>query len=47
MPPAQVRDLALRLPDLRGHRELRTLYGHDGFLKETAAVSAFVREALR
>jgi homoserine O-acetyltransferase len=47
VPPADVRELALALPDLRGHRELRTLYGHDGFLKETKAVSAFVREALR
>lgn len=47
VPPGDVRELALQLPDLRGHRELRTLYGHDGFLKETKAVSAFVREALR
>lgn len=47
VPPRDVRELALALPDLRGHRELRTRYGHDGFLKETRAVSAFVREALR
>jgi len=47
VPPGDVREFALALPDLRGHRELRTLFGHDGFLKETRAVSAFVREALR
>lgn len=47
VPPADVRRLALALPDLRGHRELRSLYGHDGFLKEPAAVSLFLKEALR
>lgn len=47
VPPAQVRDLALRLPDLRGHRELRSAYGHDAFLKEADAVSALLREVLR
>ncbi|MCK5943562.1 MAG: alpha/beta fold hydrolase, partial [Planctomycetes bacterium] len=47
VPARDVLEFALGLPDLRGHRELRTAYGHDGFLKETAAVSAFVREALR
>jgi len=47
VPPRDIRDLALALPDLRGHRELRSRYGHDAFLKEPAGVSAFVREALR
>ena len=47
VPPCDVRDFALRLPNLRAHRQRRSLYGHDAFLKETAAVSSFVREALQ
>jgi homoserine O-acetyltransferase/O-succinyltransferase len=46
VPPADVRELALRLPQLRGHRELRSRFGHDAFLKERALVSAFLREVL-
>ncbi|MFY9342979.1 MAG: homoserine O-succinyltransferase, partial [Planctomycetota bacterium] len=47
VPPADVRELALALPDLRLHRELRSRYGHDAFLKEVPLVAAFVREVLR
>ena len=47
VPTKDVRDLALSLPDLRGHREHRSRYGHDAFLKEVAIVSGFVKEALR
>jgi len=46
VPPACVRELALALPDLRAHRELRSRFGHDAFLKEPALVGAFVREVL-
>ncbi len=46
VPPACVRELALALPDLRVHRELRSRFGHDAFLKEPALVGAFVREVL-
>ncbi|MCB9878294.1 MAG: alpha/beta fold hydrolase [Planctomycetes bacterium] len=47
VPTRQVRELALRLPDLRLWREQRSCYGHDAFLKETAAVAAFLKEVLR
>jgi homoserine O-acetyltransferase len=47
VPPPCVRELALALPELRAHRELRSRHGHDAFLKETAAVGAFLREVLR
>lgn len=47
VPPAEVRELALALPDLRLHREVRSRYGHDAFLKEPAVVGAFLREVLR
>ncbi|MFK7741235.1 MAG: homoserine O-succinyltransferase [Planctomycetota bacterium] len=47
VPTTQIRDFALQLPDLRSHREVRSRYGHDAFLKETKAVTAFVEEALR
>ena len=46
VPPSEVRELALQLPDLRAHRELRSRYGHDGFCMEPAAVGAFLREVL-
>ncbi|MEO6595934.1 MAG: homoserine O-succinyltransferase [Planctomycetota bacterium] len=46
VPPAQVLELALALPDLRAHRELRSRYGHDAFLKEPELVGAFVRGVL-
>jgi len=46
VPPSQVKELAQALPQLRAHREVASLYGHDAFLKEHAAVSAFVREVL-
>lgn len=47
VPPAEVRELALALPDLRLHREVRSRYGHDAFLKEPAVVGGFLREVLR
>lgn len=46
VPPADVRELALALPDLRLHREVRSRYGHDAFLKEPGHVSRFLREVL-
>jgi homoserine O-acetyltransferase len=46
VPPSEVRELALGLPTLRAHREVRSRYGHDGFLKETAAVAALLAEVL-
>jgi homoserine O-acetyltransferase/O-succinyltransferase len=46
VPPADVRELALALPRLVAHRELRSRYGHDAFLKEPVHVGAFVREVL-
>ncbi len=46
VPPDDVRDLALQLPALRIHREIRSRYGHDAFLKETRAVGAFLKEVL-
>jgi homoserine O-acetyltransferase len=46
VPPADVRELALGLPQLRLHREVRSRCGHDAFLKEPALVGAFLREVL-
>ena len=46
VPPSQVEVLAQALPNLRAHREVPSVYGHDAFLKEHAAVSSFVREVL-
>lgn len=46
VPPSEVRELALQLPDLRAHRELRSRYGHDAFLKEPRYVSTFLQEVL-
>lgn len=47
VPTKDIRDLALALPNLVGHREYHSRYGHDAFLKEVAIVSGFVAEALR
>lgn len=46
VPPSEVRELALQLPDLRAHRELRSRYGHDAFLKEPRHVGSFLQEVL-
>lgn len=46
VPSSQLRDLAIALPALRRHCLLRSCFGHDAFLKEVEAVSAFVREVL-
>ena len=46
VPPSQVKELSQALPQLRAHREVASVYGHDAFLKEHAAVSSFVREVL-
>lgn len=46
VPPSEVRELALALPQLRAHRELRSRYGHDAFLKEPVHLGAFLREVL-
>jgi homoserine O-acetyltransferase len=47
VPPADVRELALALPRLKGFRELGSRFGHDAFLKETRRVGGFLREVLR
>jgi len=47
VPAAQVRELAAALPRLLLHREVRSRFGHDAFLKEPAAVGAFLAEVLR
>lgn len=46
VPPSEVRELAMQLPDLRAHREVRSRYGHDAFLKEPRLVGAFLGEVL-
>lgn len=46
VPPADVRELAAGLSKLRDLREIRSRYGHDGFLKERLAVGALLREVL-
>jgi homoserine O-acetyltransferase len=47
VPPQQIRDLANALPRVLVHREVPSRFGHDAFLKERAAVTAFVQEVLR
>lgn len=47
VPASDVRRFAGALPKLRRQRECRSRYGHDGFLKEVAVVSTFLREALQ
>ena len=47
VPPSQLCELAATLPRLVLHREVRSRYGHDAFLKEPAAVSASLTEVLR
>ena len=47
VPAGTVRELARGVPHLLRYGELSTPFGHDAFLKETAAVGAFVQEALR
>jgi homoserine O-acetyltransferase len=46
VPAVQVRELARRLPRLVRHVELRSRYGHDAFLKETAALRPLLQEVL-
>ncbi len=46
VPPAEMRALALALPHLRTHRELRSRHGHDAFLKEPVHVGAFLTQVL-
>jgi len=41
-PPWLVRELAARAPQVRRHITIRSPYGHDAFLKEAHAVSAFL-----
>lgn len=47
VPPEQIAALSQRLPALRQSRVLRSRFGHDGFLKETAQLRPLLREALR
>lgn len=42
-PPWLVGELAARAPGVRRHVTIRSPYGHDAFLKETEAVSDFLR----
>ena len=46
VPSAQLRELRDRLPDCRMLLELCSQFGHDAFLKETAAVGNFLRTVL-
>lgn len=46
VPPAQVRDLAARLPRLVGHREIASPFGHDAFLREATQLAPVLREVL-
>lgn len=45
-PFADMQALAHQLPRLAGFHELPSIYGHDAFLKETAAVNAIIARAL-
>lgn len=45
-PPWLVRELAEGAPGVRRHLCVRSRFGHDAFLKETQAVSAFLEEFL-
>ncbi|MCR9247338.1 MAG: alpha/beta fold hydrolase [bacterium] len=47
VPAADVERVARALPELAAHVVIPTRYGHDGFLKETAAVSGVLAEVLR
>lgn len=47
VPAAQIASLARELPRCVLHREVPSRHGHDAFLKEPAAVAAFVAEVLR
>jgi homoserine O-acetyltransferase len=46
VPPWLVRELAAGLGQLRRHRELHSIYGHDAFLKERYALQGFLQEVL-
>lgn len=46
VPPADLQDLAARLPVLAGLRLEASPYGHDGFLKEDTVVATFLDQAL-
>ena len=45
-PPHQIRQMAARLPQARGCHILPSRYGHDGFLKEEAAMDGILRAFL-
>lgn len=47
VPPQLVAELAAALPRLERHVTISSRYGHDGFLKERAALQPVLREALR
>jgi homoserine O-acetyltransferase len=46
VPPEQVRDLASRLAGPVELHEVSSLYGHDAFLKEVAAIGPILRSNL-
>jgi homoserine O-acetyltransferase len=45
-PLAQMEDLSRRLPKLTGFHVIRSMYGHDAFLKEPAQISRALRRFL-
>ena len=46
VPLAQMEDLSRRLPRLAGFHVIRSMYGHDAFLKEPAQISRALRRFL-
>ncbi|QGZ96093.1 homoserine O-succinyltransferase MetX [Terricaulis silvestris] len=46
VPISLVRELAERLPHLRGFHTLPSIYGHDAFLKEPARIAPIIRKCL-
>lgn len=46
VPPAQMRELAARLPNLRGFHTLRSRRGHDAFLTETGRLNRLLTTIL-
>jgi homoserine O-acetyltransferase len=47
VPPALVAELAAALPRLERHVTIESRFGHDGFLKEPAALRPVLRQVLR
>ena len=45
-PPWLMQELQEMAPDVRSHLTIRSIFGHDAFLKETGAVSDFLNDVL-